>query len=127
MTTAKKKTAKKAAKKTVSRKRDTSAASPPSAAPKPGTESRPKEIDPDTLDREKARKRLGAIYKLEKAVEHKKVKLEAASRARRAAKAEYGDACDCLENEIHEQRFGPGPLFNFDGSGAAGTPTEQQP
>lgn len=83
--------------------------------------AKPKEINPETLETSKARKRLGAIYKLERNVERKKAAFDLASRSRRAAKAELEQAEEDLEKEIREQRFGPGPLFNADGSGPAGT------
>lgn len=83
------------------------------------------EVDVSKLSPEKAMKRLEAIYKKEKAVEKKQASFDLASRARRAAKAELEQAQDELAKEIQDQRFGPGPLFNADGSGPAGAPQEK--
>lgn len=70
-----------------------------------------KEIDVGALDVGKARKRLGAIYKLKKNLEKKQALFDLASRNRRAAKAELEEAQAELDREIEEQRVGPGPLF----------------
>lgn len=78
-----------------------------------------REIDPDALDVDEARKRCRAIYRIEKRVEAKKAAFDEASALRRAAKAEYELALSDLEREIQEQRFGPGPLFSPDGKGPA--------
>lgn len=86
--------------------------------------SRP-ELDPGNLDAKASAVRLRAIYRLQGDVENKKATYEAASRVRRAAKAELEEALEALEKEVHEQRFGPGPLFNPDGSDAAGKPVRQ--
>jgi hypothetical protein len=93
-------------------------ASKASGAPPP---TRGKEIDVSKLDREKTAKRLETIYRLEKAVEKKKASFDAASQVRRRTKADFEKAQDALEKEIRDQRFGPGPLFNPEGTGPAGT------
>lgn len=80
------------------------------------------ELDPGKLDAKASATRLRSIYRLQGAVENKKATYDAASRVRRAAKAELEEALEALEKEVHEQRFGPGPLFNPDGSDAAGKP-----
>lgn len=81
-----------------------------------------KEVNPSKLDSVAAHRRLRSIYRLEKELENKRVALELASSNRRAAKAAYDEAIEALEKEIREQRTGPGPLFNEDGSGARGEP-----
>lgn len=85
-----------------------------------------KEIDVDRLEVTKARKMLGSIHKLEKNVERAAAALAIASKQRRSAKAKHEQASEALELEIREQRFGPGPLFNVDGSGANGTAQGQK-
>lgn len=92
---------------------------PTSTAPSMGKQ---KEIDPTKLDQVKASNRLSKIYSLEKTVERKKKNFDTASKARRASKAELEEAEEALKLEIQEQRFGPGPLWNADGSGPAGAP-----
>lgn len=77
-----------------------------------------KEIDAGTLDPEEAKKRCAAIYKLEKVVDLKRSAHTVAKLDAKAAKAALADAENALEKEIREQRFGPGPLFNPDGSPA---------
>lgn len=99
----------------------------PAKDPKPTKEelealAKRKEIDLTKLSPEKALKRLDAIYKKEKVVERKQASFDLASRARRAAKADLEQAQDELAKEIQDQRFGPGPLFNADGTGPAGAP-----
>lgn len=71
-----------------------------------------REVDPKSLSPEDARKRVGAIYKLERAVEAKRITYAAARKVARSAKAELAEAEDRLETEIREQRLGPGPLFS---------------
>lgn len=121
--------AKPAAKKAVPAKPAAKDAKPakgkaPAAPTKAEVDAAKKRIEVDTskLTPEKAIKRLDAIYKLEKIVEKKQASYDLASRARRAAKAELEQAQEELANEIQDQRFGPGPLFNPDGSGPAGSP-----
>lgn len=78
-------------------------------------EAKPKpirEVDPKSLTPEDARKRIGTIYKLERAVETKRIAHAAAKRVARSAKAELTEAEERLETEIREQRTGPGPLFS---------------
>lgn len=70
-----------------------------------------KEVDLSAIDVGKARKRLGAIYKLKKNLAKKQALFDLASRNRRAAKAELEEAQAELDREIEEQRVGPGPLF----------------
>jgi predicted small lipoprotein YifL len=95
--------------------------------PKPPAKAkRTAEIDPGSLDHDKARKRLRKIYALEKDVERCQAVFDSASTQRRAAKADLEAAQEALELEIREQRFGPGPLFNTDGSGPAGTPQDSK-
>lgn len=91
-------------------------------APKPKTPTKTVEVDPTKLSPEKLRDRVAKIYALEKVRDRKKAALDLASRGRRAAKAELEQAEEDLTKEIQEQRFGPGPLFNPDGSGPAGKP-----
>jgi len=127
---AKKKAAKKATKKTTTRK----AAAPKAATPSPAqkaaatraaAKAKPeptkpqKEIDPKTLDTAEAQKRCAAIYKLEKIVEGKRALHDVAKRGAAAAKSALKEAEEALAQEIHEQRFGPGPLFNPNGDGPA--------
>jgi len=80
---------------------------------------RGKEIEVDKIDASRARKMLGTTHKLSKAVERARAALDVASKQRRAAKANHEEAVEALERELREQRFGPGPLFNADGTGAS--------
>lgn len=113
---AKKKAAKKkATKKKVTRKK-TARRSP---APKPPATTPAKEVDPKSLEGDEAKKRVAAIYKLEKVVEAKKALEAVAKSGAKAATAARKEAEDALEQEIREQRFGPGPLFNETGTGPA--------
>ena len=73
-----------------------------------------KDVDPESLDTNKARSRLGAIYSLEKELENKRVAFSISSSNRRVAKAELDEAEEALAKEIREQRTGPGPLFGED-------------
>lgn len=92
----KKKASKKAAKKKATRK--------PAAAVA-------KEVDAAGLEPTEARKRCAAIYKFERKVEAKRKLHDLAKAGAKSAKAQLTDAEDALEQEIREQRFGPGPLF----------------
>lgn len=85
-----------------------------------------KEIDVEKVDVARARKMLGATHRLAKKVERTAAALAVASKARRAAKASHEAAIEELERELRDQRYGPGPLYNKDGSGAAGTPEGQK-
>lgn len=112
----KKKTTKKAAKKKVTKK--VSAAR--TSAPKPDASR--EEINPATLPEAEARKRVAAIYRLEKVVGSKRAVHDAAKRGAKSAKTALSEAEEALEQEINEQRFGPGPLFSPDGKGPAVPP-----
>lgn len=90
------------------------ARAPASLPPRTG-----KEIDPTKLDQTKAVKRLASIYDLEREVEVRKHVYENAKRDLRSARADFESAVEALEKEIREQRFGPGPLFNAEGTGPA--------
>ena len=102
---AKKKAAKKATKKTPSK---TPSTRKPSTGSAP---SKPREVDPNSLEGDDAKKRVAAIYKLEKVIEGKRAVHDVAKRAAKAAKAALTEAEEAMEQELHEQRFGPGPLF----------------
>lgn len=56
--------------------------------------------------------RLSTIYALEEEVERRRVALDVALRARTAAKEAFEAACEELKKEIHDQRCGPGPLYD---------------
>lgn len=118
----------KAAKKPAAKKEATSKKKAKAAKPKVASVGIAKpekrvELDPSKLDPKASAKRLRAIYQLQAEVDTKTATYEAASRVRRAAKADLEEALEALAIEVHDQRFGPGPLFNADGSNAAGKPT----
>ena len=89
------------------------AAAAKAAAPKP------KEIDATKLTAEQGQKRCAAIYRMEKIIEGKRALHDVAKRGAAAAKSALKEAEEALAQEIHEQRFGPGPLFNAAGNGPA--------
>ena len=93
----------------------------------PKTPAKPKQVNTKSLEPAKMQKRLDSIYKLEQQVETAKASFELASQARRAAQAKLEEANDALEHEIREQRYGPGPLFNADGTGPAEKPQPEKP
>lgn len=100
------------------------------AKEKPAKGSKPttsKECDPMSLDRKKAAERLRTIYDLEKDLEGARARYDVACRARKSAKADLDEAEEALNKEIRDQRQGPGPLFNADGSGAATEPVGTKP
>lgn len=103
------------------KKKATKAAKPTKSA-KPTKPTKPAKLrqdtDPAKLDREKATKRLGAIYRLEKTLENKRVAHSIASSSKRIAKAEMEEAEEALAKEIREQRTGPGPLFDATQNGS---------
>ena len=111
-TTAKKAGKKKAGKKKAKRKTSKASEPKPASTPK-------KEVDVGKLSEVQLVKRVKAIYKLEKSVEGDLVKYAAAKRGARAAKARLAESKEALEHELTEQRYGPGPLFNPEGTGAA--------
>ena len=75
------------------------------------------EADPTTFDHGQATSRLSVIYALKRNVEIAEAMHIAATEARKAAKEHLDAARAELENELREQRFGPGPLFGPDGAG----------
>ncbi len=75
------------------------------------TASRGTEVDLRRVAPKKAKGMLVKVHKLEKAVEKAASRLAVASQARRAARADLEMAQDALQNEIQDQRYGPGPLF----------------
>jgi len=82
------------------------------AEPKPPAKGhKPKEIDPKKLTGDEAKKRAGSIYALQRKVETKRHSFELAKKAYKGAKTALDDAEAALAKEIHEQRYGPGPLF----------------
>lgn len=101
----KRKAARKTGKKKATKKASTPKPAPPKADP-------PKEIDPTALDPAEAKKRVGVIYKLEKAVEKARAAHDLAKRAAKAAKDKLTGAEGALEKEIRDQRYGPGPLYD---------------
>jgi len=126
---AKKKTAKKATKKTATRTTPAKTAGQKAAATRKAaadkaaaakaTAPQPKEIDPKKITEAEGQKRCAAIYKLEKIIEGKRALHDVAKRGAASAKAALKEAEEALAQEIHEQRFGPGPLFNPAGDGPA--------
>lgn len=77
------------------------------------------EVDPSTLTAADLAKRCKAIYALERAVEKRTEVHELAKRGLKSARDGLNEAKEMLAKEIHDQRFGPGPLFSPDGKGAA--------
>ena len=75
------------------------------AKPNPSIVKRIREQKKREKREEKARR------KLERVAEGKRKIHEIAKKAARGSKAALADAEEALENEIREQRFGPGPLF----------------
>ena len=124
----KKKTVKKAAKKAAKKKpaKKTSVTKTHSGAPKPGKKDTPPAnpkrvaIDPKRLSNAENSKRIATIYALEAHIEKKQAMADLAKQTSRAANAALKAAKEALSTEIDGQRFGPGDLFNADGSGAAG-------
>lgn len=86
---------------------------------KPDKATAPKEIDPKKLTEADARERCAAIYRLEKKVDAKRAVHELAKAGAKSARAALKEASEAFAKEIHEQRFGPGPLFTPDGKGPA--------
>tara|TARA_R110000851_G_scaffold268071_1_gene420657 strand:+ start:8912 stop:9298 length:387 start_codon:yes stop_codon:yes gene_type:complete len=80
---------------------------------------KPKEIDPKSLTAAQGQKRCAAIYRLEKVIEGKRALEDVAKRGHKAATSGRKEAEEALAQEIQEQRFGPGPLFNAAGDGPA--------
>lgn len=109
---AKKKASKKKASKTTLR------AVPPPAAPvkmvSASMEAEKREVDPNKLSAQEAQKRCKAIYDLEKRRDGARIKHDASKRAQKAAKVALDKAQAELDQEIADQRFGPGPLFDPD-------------
>lgn len=98
----------------------------PARAPtsKAGTKSKaeikpPQEVDSKKLGADEAKKRVAAIYRLERIIEGKRRIYDAAKSKAKIAKNDLAKAEAALEQEIREQRFGPGPLFAPDGKGPA--------
>lgn len=123
---AKPKPATKAApKKSPAAKKPAAGGSKASAAKKPAAKAdgspaaKAKEVDVETLPEVEVKKRVAAIYKLERVLERKRIAYDTATRHRNAAKAELEAAEEALQQELDEQRFGPGPLFNPTGTGPA--------
>lgn len=82
-------------------------------------------LDPSNLSQQAAARRLEKIYKLQEDIDTAQASFERASALRREAKGRLDEARKALDIEVEGQRKGPGPLFNADGSGAAGTPVGQ--
>ncbi len=86
----------------------------------PETESAPRpEVDPTKLKPDDLRKRVAKVYQLERQVERARVAYDLSRRHFAGAKRALADAEEQLEQEIRDQRYGPGPLFTPDGQGAA--------
>jgi len=98
----------KAAAKKVSKKKRKRVAAPPSSPP---ALAHRKEINPEKLSAEDAKKRVAEIYRLEADVEKARQKFEISRRATSSAKKTLRAAEERLEREIQDQRFGAGPLF----------------
>lgn len=88
---------------------------------------RKEELDVSKLDATRAKKMLDSIHALERVVEKKQRLFDLASQNRRAAKAELEEAQDALSQEINDQRFGPGPLFDPNAKPLAGAPASMPP
>lgn len=102
--------------------------SPPKPkAEKPAVEPKREEVDVSKLAPEETAKRVGKIYDLERKVETKRKAYDLANRARKVAKTELTEAEEALEQEIQDQRYGPGPLFNPKGDGPAKQPAPPAP
>jgi len=97
--------------------------SKPKPAPKkdtpPATPPR-KPIDPSKLKPAEAAKRIKKIYELEAHIEEKHALAGLAKQTSKAANDALKGARAALATELDGQRFGPGELFNEDGSGPAG-------
>jgi hypothetical protein len=70
------------------------------------------EIDPSKLKLSDAQKRCASIYKLERAVEAAKNVHDNARKRAKETRGKLIAAEKALGSEIHEQRLGPGPLYN---------------
>ena len=90
---------------------------PPSMPPKA---EKLQEVDPNKLPASENAQRCAEIYRLERSVEIKRAAYAVAKLATKAKKGELQAAEEALAKEIHDQRFGPGPLFSPDGKSAAG-------
>lgn len=107
----KKKVSKKAAsKKKVSKKKSAKRANKNAAAPAAKAVVA-RECDVAKLTAPEKQKRLAKTYALQRKVETAQAKHTLQARAARASKKALGDAGAALEQEIHDQRFGAGPLF----------------
>lgn len=92
----------------------------PKAQSKPSSKSpAPYIVNMDELSSSEIRARCEAIYALEVEVEKKRALYDAARRGARAAKESLTSAEEHLENEIRQQREGPGPLFASSGEKSA--------
>lgn len=80
-------------------------------ASKKATTKKSTSADVNGLDADEARKRVGAIYKLEAEVEKKRAAYEIAATVAKSKREELKLAEEALAKEIHDQRVGPGPLF----------------
>tara|TARA_R110000851_G_scaffold120002_2_gene248119 strand:- start:8832 stop:9173 length:342 start_codon:yes stop_codon:yes gene_type:complete len=110
---------KKATAKKAASKKKTTAKRPAPKSTAPAKAGKPKDTDPSKLTEEQAKKRVAAIYRLQKTVESKAALHEVAKKAAASAKAALEDAQSNLSTEIHEQRVGPGPLFPPETQGQA--------
>ena len=78
---------------------------------KPTTPPQPHPIDVNTLTPDETRDRCSRIYELEAAVVSAQEKHDKAKARATTAKNALTEAQVALNNEIREQRMGPGPLF----------------
>lgn len=73
------------------------------------------EVNPATLTIADARKRCQAIYEMEGEIERRQNIYDKAHASATKAKKSLSEARAKLQQEISEQRFGPGPLFPVEG------------
>ena len=64
------------------------------------------------LTPKQAASRMAAVYGLQAEVEKRRQIHERATEAKAAAKKKLDESIEALEAEIHDQRVGPGPLFD---------------
>lgn len=108
----------KASKKTS--KKASSKKAPPSMPEKGGGKpANRKQVDLGKLTEADKKKRLAAVYKLEGEIEKRRAVYDASKKTTASHKKALASAEAALDKELDEQRFGPGPLFNEDGTGPA--------
>lgn len=88
-------------------------------APRPKPDKR-SEVDLNNLPAAELAKRCKRIYELEKARDIARERHVAAKKTPAAYKRKLDEAQEALDQEIEEQRFGPGPLFDPSGTKPAG-------